>query len=792
MSDTEGDRNRDTPQQDNAAMATQADSGAAPAPAPAASSINSSSTSSSPTPLSYASISSDTQPSSHPSASVVNSNSLPSHEDDHAASVSTPVSGSVSGSGSGSGLGLASSLGYRGYQHADPIVKPSKPEEQQQRDEGAGVKTEQMDTGDGGTEPSDTSTSSSLPSSASLSSPSGAPSRQYARKAIEAVGQRASSFLSSGSTPSKVMQLYVATANRIIPSQAKQLAMNQWTHYGDPLITKIDQRLDEALQAVEASRQAMGVAGNRSESNGGSTALLRSPSDHASSGPSALDESSDGESETDSDEKDSSEGGHLTVHHPSSEALYAMYWHQLKEKFMKSKWYQRVDEILLQNRVVQAFSARITRPAESFYQTVAEEYIAHADLDHFMAALKYRVGPAWDDRLAPLARAFYTTANAVSALVGAGKVVGGALQLGHVKVSDWGKKKVNTVIDQLIQRWEQVLGAGDECVDRWLPECEPHPALPAGDIESSDTALVPVESDEMPPLEQADGKERPYSYASAAATGASHQTQSSVAESSRPKKRNSSVLDSAPLDPTDADAALLADMHLSSPAAPNTVPISSTHPSHTSSALASKLSKRVRQRLPSLPSIRPSLVLGWHEHVRDSLKPAGWFNAVDDILMQNTFIQALAAIMQPAEHYYNSCVQVFQTRILKAEESRQKLRENEMQDDDQHANANGTHSDNGDASTVVNGSIHAPLSPSSSTSSASSSSSSSSVSSVSAPPLSVVEPSAPLVDDFVISLQRTLGASWDERLAQHARAFFSCAWNAVHKQAQHDQVAAAS
>lgn len=55
-----------------------------------------------------------------------------------------------------------------------------------------------------------------------------------------------------------------------------------------------------------------------------------------------------------------------------------------------------------------------------------------------------------DDRLAPLSRVFYTTAKAVTGVVGAGKFVGGALQLG--------KARVHNVIEQLMHRWEQVLG----------------------------------------------------------------------------------------------------------------------------------------------------------------------------------------------------------------------------------------------------------------------------------------------------------------------------------------------
>lgn len=59
------------------------------------------------------------------------------------------------------------------------------------------------------------------------------------------------------------------------------------------------------------------------------------------------------------------------------------------------RWYSHVDAILLQNRVVCAFSARMVRPAEAFYSTVTEEFLHSANLDEFMSGLKARVGPAW-------------------------------------------------------------------------------------------------------------------------------------------------------------------------------------------------------------------------------------------------------------------------------------------------------------------------------------------------------------------------------------------------------------
>ena len=92
--------------------------------------------------------------------------------------------------------------------------------------------------------------------------------RRYTRDAIQAVSDRASALLNANTAPSRVMAFGVhtslAVANAFTPTFAKTLALNQWSHYGEPLLNKVDQRLDEAFQMVEANRGG-GAAGTQGQ-----------------------------------------------------------------------------------------------------------------------------------------------------------------------------------------------------------------------------------------------------------------------------------------------------------------------------------------------------------------------------------------------------------------------------------------------------------------------------------------------------------------------------------------------
>ena len=134
--------------------------------------------------------------------------------------------------------------------------------------------------------------------------------------------------------------------------------------------------------------------------------------------------------------------------------------------------------------------------------------------------------------------------------------------------------------------------------------------------------------------------------------------------------------------------------------------------------LAHKLGSRLRQRVPTLRTVR---ALG--DSLKTQLTESAWFVKVDEILMQNALIQAmsqtLGRVVQPAEHFFNTSVQLF-------------------------ASLN-------------------PFSPKPAASAASSASS--------AP----VGKSELKVDDFVSRLRTRMGTSWDDRLAPSAASFFATA-----------------
>jgi hypothetical protein len=81
--------------------------------------------------------------------------------------------------------------------------------------------------------------------------------------------------------------------------------------------------------------------------------------------------------------------------------------------------------------------------------------------------------------------------------------------------------------------------------------------------------------------------------------------------------------------------------------------------------LAGKLSRRLRQRIPAVRDLP--------HQTKEALLASSWFKRVDAILAQNQVVQLMqeqvsAAVesahtkLRPAEHFYNTAVQVFQTR----------------------------------------------------------------------------------------------------------------------------------
>lgn len=292
-------------------------------------------------------------------------------------------------------------MGYKGYLQADPVPRVPVDDSTAATSCDAAAASA-ASAGDAATSASSDAMipypASSSSSSSSSSDGSAPPNRQYARTALKLVGDRAQTLAQS----SKVVQFGVSTtaavASAFIPNVARRFTIDQWATYGDPLLSKIDQRIDEAFQVVEHSRLARtpGGAGSSASATTPTATSGGTSAPHPEGSPGSGGTAPDDASESSSHDDEMKEEDSLTLH-AEDEAMYAMYWQKLKGKFVNSRWYSMVDEILLQNRVVEAFSARMVRPAENFYNTVTEEFLTHATMEEFMAALKLRVGPAWSE-----------------------------------------------------------------------------------------------------------------------------------------------------------------------------------------------------------------------------------------------------------------------------------------------------------------------------------------------------------------------------------------------------------
>lgn len=139
---------------------------------------------------------------------------------------------------------------------------------------------------------------------------------------------------------------------------------------------------------------------------------------------------------------------------------YTVYWDSLKASiklflfmiyigFLRSNWCNIVDSILIQALPIEVAKATSVRPAELFYNTCTEIYLTSTSVNQYLLVLKNRMGASWDDKLEEPARVLFTTSRAVATVVGAGKFVGGAIQLG--------RSKITSVIDQLCSHWDNAL-----------------------------------------------------------------------------------------------------------------------------------------------------------------------------------------------------------------------------------------------------------------------------------------------------------------------------------------------
>ena len=423
-------------------------------------------------------------------------------------------------------------------------------------------------------------------------------------------------------------------------------------------------------------------------------------------------------------------------------------------------------------------------------------------------------------------------------MFGAGRFVGGVVQRG--------KDSVHHSIDQLMQRWEQVLGRGDAYVDRWLPEREAQAALMPEDsrdavaaamalvalegagsstpVKMEDAGLAPAaaassSSHISPPTTPAafggsssSSSSRRGSYAAAAAAGAGAGSNGASTPSPRmPRKRAISALD----EPDGATAAqpdedlTRAPGESASFAAPDALPASSmalalassSHSntvsptsSHTVSDLTGKVTKRLRQRIPTLHSLTPSVVLNWSDTVRSSLTAHRWFHEVDEILLQNSFVSALAHVMQPAQHFYDTAMRIFQTTVIRQKEPTQQLiTSGKTNGDNGAAAASGEMQDTkppSKSAALASNSSSPPTPPSAAAAAAAAAAF---IASTTGAPAAAASAS-PVADNFVVSLRSALGASWDDRLRVPALSFLQTAWRAAitQRMQQRAQTAAAT
>ena len=511
--------------------------------------------------------------------------------------------------------------------------------------------------------------------------------RQLARNALLLGLSKASSLRSS----STVVRFSLDTMNSLVPGTARRMAVGGWMEYGEPMLKRIDERLDEAVNAIANATSGL----QHVYAYNPNTAATSRASQHMEHEPSSASSQSSSASSISID--DSSSSSHQLVpissaSSPTASTLYAAYWERLKSKFISSHWYTKVDHILLQNSLVHAFTHHLLHPAEVFFATVTEEFLAsQQSQEEFLASLQQRVGPAWDERLAPLAKGFYTTAKAVSAMVGAGRFVGGVMQLG--------KMRVDGVMEDLLKQWDRVLGLGDDMMDRYLPEVEGSEEMRRIESGRMDEEQGEEDAEEKGEKQsnrgenQAGHPDRWQCHSSNSLATTEDDAVSVPSTVSSPylsrtmdnegprlrrsgKKRSSEHLDRYEQDDHESvysdDSDEAEDDHSDSYnqlSSSLTLPPLSSHPDRTGQVLITKFGKRLRQRIPSALSLHtsssflsPLSLASFSTDLKQRLMESSWFTLVDDILMQNALVKALAAFVRPAEHFFQTSLQLWSSQ----------------------------------------------------------------------------------------------------------------------------------
>eukprot|EP00455_Lapot_gusevi_P048433 TRINITY_DN6691_c0_g3_i1.p1 TRINITY_DN6691_c0_g3~~TRINITY_DN6691_c0_g3_i1.p1 ORF type:complete len:569 (-),score=194.91 TRINITY_DN6691_c0_g3_i1:125-1831(-) len=434
-----------------------------------------------------------------------------------------------------------------------------------------------------GENPVEQSTSNAAPSAPA----SQANRRQLARDTLTHIGQAASNFLNNTKSKSAMLKFGIETMGKLVSPAVTNFYIHKWETYGEPILTQIDAKIDSALTSLshlhispEQTTTDLAVQSTQVESKEAAVESQPAP----------------------------------------DRVSYALYWDQLKTCLMQSRWFHVVDDILLQSVPLRLLAKRMVSPAELFFHTATEVYLTSPSLDEFLRQLQVRMGAAWDERLRHPATVFFTTAAAVRSVVGAGRFVGGAIQLG--------KSKVSSVMQELVSRWEHIITNADCVVDRWLPEYLAATAAPSADpANASPASMAPLAAPQADVVEEKILSEcvapssRPPSASVPVCVDESSELSDSSDSSESKKRRYSDV-----------------------------------------SHLACKVSRRLRQRLPAMPTIPtiPSLQSIQHlaNNLKERLHAVSWFQHVDEILLQNPLLSALKNFMRPAEHFFHTSLQV--------------------------------------------------------------------------------------------------------------------------------------
>lgn len=145
----------------------------------------------------------------------------------------------------------------------------------------------------------------------------------------------------------------------------------------------------------------------------------------------------------------------------SADSLSSFLWHRVKRALAQSRWLSKVEC---------ALSGDLA--AESFFHVCQHHFLSTQyqmdilEVEHFVSALKYRMGQLWNYRLTGPAAVFFESAKAVTALCANGKGVAREADEANSNVSE----ASHSTIWDLVAQAEAVVVVASAAVDRWICE----------------------------------------------------------------------------------------------------------------------------------------------------------------------------------------------------------------------------------------------------------------------------------------------------------------------------------